>query len=194
MVAGFFFRYFGRMSLVWPLHGETFFFVNIFGGTCLYWTAVLACTGRSEKKKKKQPLSLSRGCKNVIPRPRRVLKLASVLDEVLRSIELVRNSRDLEACLRCLDGNSTPRFENPVAHIHKGCPLQPTSRCFMVDGRCHPLAVCAAKSTLKRSVYGHVQRLKHASHTSGYDGQVFHMREAVAAHFLSGAPEAIQDE
>lgn len=47
MAVGFFFRDLGWKLGVRPLHGEkdTFFFVIIFGGACLYWTTVLACTG-----------------------------------------------------------------------------------------------------------------------------------------------------
>lgn len=144
---------------------DNFFLLHVFSPTCLYWTAVIACTGRS----KKQPLSLSHSCKDVIPHPRLPpllvassnSPLSQITEVVLHSIKFVRDSHDLEAFLHNLEGNPTPHFKIPVARIHKECPLQPSSRCCLVGGSAASEA--AAKSWRLCSCYVEVPKTLHSS-------------------------------
>lgn len=124
------------------LHGEkcaTFFFLGCFQP----YLPLLNCSNRLYWGKRKTTfVTFVQFCKDVIPHPcpppllvaSSNSPLSKITEVVLHSIKFVRNSRDLEIFLHRLEGNPAPRFEIPVACIHKGLPLQPSSGCCLVGG------------------------------------------------------------
>lgn len=59
-----------------------------------------------------------------------ILLFPWIREVVFYSTEFIQGSHDLQAFLHHIERHHTPCFENPVAHVHKRCPLQPSSQCF----------------------------------------------------------------
>lgn len=154
---------------------QLFFFLGCFQP----YLPLLNCSNRLYWGKRKTTfVTFVQFCKDVIPHPcpppllvaSSNSPLSKITEVVLHSIKFVRNSRDLEIFLHRLEGNPAPRFEIPVACIHKGLPLQPSSRCCLVGSEAAAkfwrLCFCAKNSA--QLPYGPGKNKKQKKHWNSH--------------------------